>query len=72
MIIVRQIERIGDRPTEVVVNVIDTYLLSFCIVCLIWRLPCCGKILFMYKENSIPQSYPADYPVWFKKTKKRP
>lgn len=72
IIIIRQIEKIGDRSTEAVVNAIGTYLLSFGIVWLICRLPYCGKILFMYKENSIPQSHPADYPVWFKKTKKRP
>lgn len=51
IIIMRWIEKIGDKSTELIVNVIATYLLTTCIVWLVCRIPGLGKILFLYKEK---------------------
>ncbi len=53
MIIIRWIEKIGDKSIEMIVNVVGTYLLTFCIVWIICRVPHCGKIFFMYKEKPV-------------------
>ena len=52
-IVMPWIVKMKDRSAETFVVTTGVYILAFCIVWLLCRIPCCGKILFLYKEKTV-------------------